>query len=110
MEPLVASVVTIAASALLAPLLLRMRAPPFVVADALWATFGALVMLASAALQLAPASAWSPLVDLGSFAIGTSLVVTSPPASWPRRVGALIIGIHLAQVLWTNTNPTFGSA
>lgn len=109
MEPAVASLLVVIASAVVAPLLLKMRAPLFAVQDLLWYAAGLGVMVAAAWTQLAPASAWSPVVDLGSFAVGTSLVVTNPPGSWPRRVGALILGIHAAQVLFTNTNSLYGS-
>lgn len=108
MDPLAASLVVVVAAALITPIALRRRAAPLLPQDGIWAAVGALVMIASAALQTEPASAWSPLVDLGSFAVGTSLVVVSPPMSWPRHVGMLILGIHGAQVLFTNENSTFG--
>lgn len=48
------------------------------------------------------ASVWSWFIDIGSFAIGTSMVVTSRPKSWPRVVGLFVLGIHAAQVVATN--------
>lgn len=92
---------------ILAPLIVKRRAPPFVPRDLVWLALGGVVMLAAAVVQLAPASAWSPLVDLGSLAVGTSLLVTCAPGTWPRHVGALILGIHLAQVIATNPGAPF---
>lgn len=109
-SPLVAASAVVVITAFVAPFILHRRAPVFVLPDALWLTIGGAVMIASDALQIAPASAWSTLVDLGSFAVGASLAFTSQPGSWPRRVGFLILGIHFAQVLWTNDNAVFGAA
>jgi hypothetical protein len=67
-------------------------------------SLGFIGMVISALLEAGQASVWSYFIDLGSFAVGTSLVVTSPPKSWPRLVGLLVLGIHIAQVLATNSN------
>lgn len=104
--------------------------PPLDASDAPWFALGALVMLASDFAQAEPASAWSPVVDLGSFAVGASLLAVGKPAdwlamkvraktlkgklavyaeSWPRHVGGLILGIHFAQVFFTNDVAPFST-
>lgn len=103
---LAAAVAVSLASAALARRVTGARGPPPASWDVALAAAGALVMVAAAALQREPASAWSPLVDLGSFAAGASLLAVSPIGSWPRAVGALILGIHAAQLLWTNPSST----
>lgn len=109
LSPVALSLVTIAASALLAPRFLGGRSPYFHFADLLGMGLGFAGMVISAALQSEPASTWSAFIDLGSFAVGTSLIVTSAPHSWPRHVGTFIVGIHLAQVLVTNAGAPFGA-
>jgi len=47
----------------------------------------------------APASVWTPRIDIASFAVGISLWFTG--VAWPIFVGGLIVGVHAAQVLWT---------
>lgn len=47
-------------------------------------------------------SVWSPIIDGGSFIVASSLIVTQPHNSWPRRVGMLQFGVHLAQLLHTD--------
>lgn len=51
-------------------------------------------------------SVWNPLIDLASFAVAVSLIFLYPANSWARRVGMLIFGVHLAQVLQTNAEST----
>lgn len=47
-------------------------------------------------------SVWSPIIDTGSFAVASSLILTQPKGSWPRQVGMLQFGVHLAQLLVTD--------
>lgn len=104
MTPLIASALVVAASAILAPRVLHKRPPLAAWSDLVPFALGVVGMIVSAMIQVAPASTWSWFIDLGSFAVGTSLLVTCSIGSWPRRVGALILGIHAAQVVFTNTN------
>jgi hypothetical protein len=47
-------------------------------------------------------SVWSPIIDTGSFVVASSLILTQPKGSWPRQVGFLQFGVHLAQLLTTD--------
>lgn len=95
--------------------------PPLAVTDIPWFALGVGVMVASDLAQSAPASAWSYVVDVGSFAVGATLLGVTRPhnwfnpgkrpgkatmedrmRTWPRNVGLLILGIHFAQVFFTN--------
>lgn len=47
-------------------------------------------------------SVWNPLIDPASFIVAGSLIWLYPSGSWARRVGMLIAGVHLGQVIQTN--------
>jgi hypothetical protein len=70
--------------------------------DLLFLALGFGAMIFSARLSKERPSVWNPLIDLGSFAVGGSLIVTQPKDSWARRVGMLQVGVHLAQLVQTN--------
>lgn len=69
-----------------------------VIEDALSVGAGFMAMRLAQRVQAGPASVWSPLIDLGSFAVGGSLILTQPAGSWARTVGGLQVGVHLAQL------------
>lgn len=71
--------------------------------DLAFLAVGFVGMIATAHYSKTPASVWNPVIDLGSFVVGGSLIVLYPENSWARRAGMLQVGIHLAQVV--NTNP-----
>lgn len=66
--------------------------------DLLFLALGYAVMLKSGK------SVWSPLIDGGSFIVASSLIISQPVNSWPRRVGMLQFGVHLAQLTTTDKN------
>lgn len=107
----------------------KAKDPPLAVTDAPWFLLGVAVMVASDIAQSAPASAWSYVVDCGSFAVGATLIGTTKPKNWffpnkrteraameermrtwPRNVGLLILGIHFAQVFFTNEGAPLSTA
>lgn len=59
-------------------------------------------MVIGMVLQHGKASVWDYAVDIGALSLGALLFATAPLATWPRRVGALMIGLHMAQVLVTD--------
>jgi hypothetical protein len=59
-------------------------------------------MIFSARHTKGPPSVWNPLIDIGSFVVSASLILTCRSGSWARRVGMLQFGVHLAQLTQTN--------
>ncbi len=72
--------------------------------DFIFLIVGYVGMLASAKVSKSVPSVWNPLIDPASFIIGGSLIVTQPVNSWARRVGMLQVGVHLAQLVQTNSS------
>ncbi len=67
--------------------------------DWVFMVIGYTAMIVSEKFSDNPASVWNPVIDLGSFAVGGSLIITQPENTWARRVGMLQVGVHLGQ-LW----------